>query len=94
MKVASAWNRVASHRLWTFLLITIGSAGSVIYPHPPLVAFGALAGITLTPKRALRADRYLAGQSVLWLWSIPISSNLRSVGIGHGIRDTFGDGNG
>jgi hypothetical protein len=49
------WNWVASHRLWSFLLIAIGSASSVIYPHPPLVAFGAIAGTTLTPKRALGA---------------------------------------
>ncbi|MFM7447620.1 MAG: hypothetical protein ACKO24_03350 [Leptolyngbyaceae cyanobacterium] len=52
---SNAWNRVASHRLWSFLLIAIGSASSVIYPHPPLVAFGAIAGTTLTPKRALSA---------------------------------------
>jgi hypothetical protein len=46
---------VASDRLWTFLLVAIGSASSVIYPHPPLAAFGAIAGTTLTPRRALSA---------------------------------------
>lgn len=52
---SNGWNRVASYRLWTFLLIVIGSASSVIYPHPPLVAFGAIAGSTLTPRCALSA---------------------------------------
>ncbi|NJL54024.1 hypothetical protein HC928_01890 [bacterium] len=46
------WNRVANQRRWMFLLIGIGSFSSVIYPHPPLVAFGAIAGSTLSPKRA------------------------------------------
>jgi hypothetical protein len=47
------WNRVASDRRWTFLLVAIGAFSSVIYPHPPFVAFGAIAGTTLKPKRAI-----------------------------------------
>lgn len=47
------WNRVASRRLWSFLLITIGAFSTVIYPHPPFVAFGAIAGTTLKPKPAI-----------------------------------------
>lgn len=47
------WNWVASDRLWTFLLVTIGAFSSVIYPHPPFVAFGAIAGTTLKPQRAV-----------------------------------------
>ncbi|NJR52901.1 MAG: hypothetical protein HC780_28375 [Leptolyngbyaceae cyanobacterium CSU_1_3] len=48
-----AWSRVASDRRWTFLLIAIGAFSSVIYPHPPFVAFGAIAGTTLKPRRAI-----------------------------------------
>jgi hypothetical protein len=47
------WNRLANRHFWTFLLMAIGSLSSVIYPHPPLVAFGVIAGSTLPPKRAL-----------------------------------------
>jgi hypothetical protein len=47
------WNRAASDRRWTFLLVAIGAFSSVIYPHPPFVAFGAIAGTTLKPKRAI-----------------------------------------
>jgi hypothetical protein len=50
---SSMWNRAASDRLWTFLLVTIGAFSSVIYPHPPFVAFGAVAGTTLKPRRAI-----------------------------------------
>ncbi|MBF2028214.1 MAG: hypothetical protein IGS48_15855 [Oscillatoriales cyanobacterium C42_A2020_001] len=50
---AVTWNWVASDRLWTFLLVAIGAFSSVIYPHPPFVAFGAIAGTTLKPKRAI-----------------------------------------
>jgi hypothetical protein len=47
------WNRAACDRLWTFFLVAIGAFSSVIYPHPPFVAFGAIAGTTLKPKRAI-----------------------------------------
>jgi hypothetical protein len=50
---SSVWNRAASDRLWTFLLVAIGAFSSVIYPHSPFVAFGAIAGTTLKPKRAI-----------------------------------------
>ncbi|GAB4230217.1 MAG: hypothetical protein Kow0049_11950 [Stanieria sp.] len=38
---------------WQLSLIAIGSASSVIYPHPPLVGFAAVAGNTLIRKKAL-----------------------------------------
>lgn len=38
---------------WQLSLITIGSASSIIYPHVPLVGFAAVAGNTLTRKKAL-----------------------------------------
>ncbi|NEP89505.1 MAG: hypothetical protein F6K18_23205 [Okeania sp. SIO2C2] len=46
--------RAISHsRLWQFLLITIGSASSIIYPHVPLVGFAAISGVTLNRKQAI-----------------------------------------
>lgn len=47
------WNRVASDRRWTFLLIAMGVFSSIIYPHPPFVAFSTIAGTTLKPKGAV-----------------------------------------
>lgn len=44
---------LVTHRPWSFLLIAIGSASSLIYPHAPLVSFAALAGITLNRKQAI-----------------------------------------
>ncbi|MGD1808268.1 hypothetical protein ACP6PL_22925 [Dapis sp. BLCC M126] len=46
--------KAMSHsRLWQFLLITIGSASSIIYPHIPLVGFAAISGVTLNRKQAI-----------------------------------------
>lgn len=46
--------KAMSHsRLWQFLLITIGSASSMIYPHVPLVGFAAISGVTLNRKQAI-----------------------------------------
>ncbi len=46
--------KAMSHsRLWQFLLITIGSASSIIYPHVPLVGFAAISGVTLNRKQAI-----------------------------------------
>lgn len=59
----SSWRSIAHSRLWFGLLIAIGSLSSAIYPHPPLVALGAIAGTTLTPRRALLAT------SAVWLAS-------------------------
>jgi hypothetical protein len=47
------WNTVANHRLWPLLLLAIGSASSIIYPHPPFVAFAAIAGTTLRARTAI-----------------------------------------
>ncbi|AFY89213.1 hypothetical protein [Chroococcidiopsis thermalis] len=52
----SRWARgcdaIARGWLWNFLLIFLGSASSVVYPHPPLVSFATIAGATLTCKKA------------------------------------------
>ncbi|MBD3882357.1 hypothetical protein IFO70_11350 [Phormidium tenue FACHB-886] len=48
----AAWQRVAQSRIWLLLLLSIGTLGSVVYPHPPLVALGAIAATTLKPSRA------------------------------------------
>ncbi|MGD1704210.1 hypothetical protein [Dapis sp. BLCC M229] len=46
--------KAMSHsRLWQFLLITLGSASSIIYPHVPLVGFAAISGVTLNRKQAI-----------------------------------------
>ncbi|NES73338.1 MAG: hypothetical protein F6K24_53185, partial [Okeania sp. SIO2D1] len=46
--------KAMSHsRLWQFLLITIGSASSMIYPHVPLVGFATISGVTLNRKQAI-----------------------------------------
>ncbi|MGI0484211.1 hypothetical protein ACN4EK_02170 [Pantanalinema rosaneae CENA516] len=47
------WKRVASDRRWSFLLIAMGVFSSIIYPHPPFVAFSAISGTTLKPRRAI-----------------------------------------
>ena len=51
------WNNAekarSRSRLWQFLLITIGSASSVIYPHVPFVGFAAISGVTLNRKQAI-----------------------------------------
>ncbi len=47
------WSRVASDRRWIFLLMGMRVFSSIIYPHPPFVAFGAIAGTTLKPRRAI-----------------------------------------
>ncbi len=49
----SAWIVIAKSKWWQFCLITIGSLSNIIYPHVPLVGFAAVAGNTLTLKKAL-----------------------------------------
>ena len=45
---------IAHNQLWFFLLTALGSASNVVYTCTvPLVGFGAIAGITLTRKKAL-----------------------------------------
>jgi hypothetical protein len=100
---SSAWNRVARDRRWTFLLVAIGSFSSVIYPHPPLVAFAATAGTTLTPKRALSAATgiWLVNQiygyglrqypqtSEAFLWGLVMGLGTVLVAVMAAIRPTF-----
>jgi hypothetical protein len=42
-----------ANKLWQYCLIALGSASSLIYPHPPLVCFATLAGITLNRRQAV-----------------------------------------
>lgn len=58
---AIRWQSIAQNRVWLMLVLAVGSASSVVYPHPPLVAFGAIAGTTLTPQKALGAT------AAIWL---------------------------
>jgi len=65
-------------RLWFFLLIAIGTFSSVIYPHPPLVAFGASQAV----RSNLNARFY---QQPIWftnqlrLWSAWLPSHDRGL---------------
>ena len=49
----TAGEMVSNSNKWQLSLIAIGSASSIIYPHVPLVGFAAVAGNTLTRKKAL-----------------------------------------
>ena len=49
----SAWKTVSQGSFWQFSLIFVGCVSSLIYPHAPLVGFSAVAGNTLTRKKAL-----------------------------------------
>jgi len=49
---STQWQAIAHSRIWFMSFLAIGAFSSVIYPHPPLIAFGAIAGTTLKPKRA------------------------------------------
>ena len=48
-----AYKVISKSNWWQIFLITIGSASSIIYPHVPLVGLAAVAGNTLTRKKAL-----------------------------------------
>lgn len=50
---SNAEKAISHSRLWQFLLITIGSASSIIYPHVPLVGFATISGVTLNRKQAI-----------------------------------------
>ncbi|MEM6611388.1 MAG: hypothetical protein AAF652_03870 [Cyanobacteria bacterium P01_C01_bin.72] len=49
----TAGEMVSNSNKWQLFLIAIGSACNIIYPHVPLVGFAAVAGNTLTRKKAL-----------------------------------------
>ncbi|ACB54168.1 hypothetical protein cce_4820 [Crocosphaera subtropica ATCC 51142] len=49
----SAWKTVSQGSFWQFSLIFVGYVSSLVYPHAPLVGFSAVAGNTLTRKKAL-----------------------------------------
>ncbi len=49
----TAGEMVSNSNKWQLSLIAIGSISSIIYPHVPLVGFAAVAGNTLTRKKAL-----------------------------------------
>lgn len=48
-----AGDAIALSNWWQMFLIVVGSASSIVYPHVPLVGFAAVAGNTLTRKKAL-----------------------------------------
>lgn len=50
---STQWQAIAHSRIWFMSVLAISAFSSVIYPHPPLVAFGAIAGTTFKPKRAI-----------------------------------------
>ena len=58
---SNAEKAISYSRLWEFLLITIGSASSIIYPHVPLVGFAAISGVTLNRKQAIISSM------IIWL---------------------------
>ncbi|MFB2978580.1 hypothetical protein [Microseira sp. BLCC-F43] len=51
---SSGWKAVERGSLWVVLLTAIATASSLIYPHPPLVSFATIAGVTLTPTKAVK----------------------------------------
>lgn len=53
---SAAQKAIARSGLWQFILIAIGSASSIIYPHVPLVGFAAISGATLNRKQAIIAS--------------------------------------
>ena len=60
---SNAEKAISYSRLWEFLLITIGSASSIIYPHVPLVGFAAISGVTLNRKQAIISSM------IIWLFN-------------------------
>ncbi|MDJ0509480.1 MAG: hypothetical protein QNJ64_09540 [Crocosphaera sp.] len=49
----SVCQKISQGIFWQFSLIFVGCVSSLIYPHAPLVGFSAVAGNTLTQKKAL-----------------------------------------
>lgn len=49
------WQSTANRWSWFVGLIAFGSFSSALYPHPPLVALGTVAGSTLPPRKAIAA---------------------------------------
>jgi uncharacterized membrane protein (DUF485 family) len=47
------WNALAHGRLWSSLLIGLGTVSSIVSPHAALVGFATVAGATLTHRRAI-----------------------------------------
>lgn len=60
---SNAEKAISRSHLWQFLLITIGSASSIIYPHVPLVGFAAISGVTLNRKQAIISS------IIIWLFN-------------------------
>ena len=56
------WQAIAQGRLWFFLLISAGSASSVIYPHAPLTGLAVVAGASLNRRKA--------AISILTIWLV------------------------
>ena len=56
------WQAISQGRLWFLLLISAGSASSVIYPHAPLTGLAVVAGASL--------NRQKAAFSILTIWLV------------------------
>ena len=49
----TAWRSIAYSRFWPFTVLAIGTASNFVYAHAPLVAFAAMAGVTLPRRKAI-----------------------------------------
>jgi hypothetical protein len=68
----AACRRLAASRLWSFLLLLMGTASCAIYPHPPLVGFATVAGTTLTQKKSIKL------MVIIWLINQSLGYSLRN----------------
>jgi len=59
--INAAWRAIAHSNGWGFCLLAGGIASAIVYPHAPLAAFAAMAGVSLPRQRAIA----LIG--ILWL---------------------------
>ena len=50
---SKAWRSIACSRFWPFAMLAIGTASNLVYAHTPLVAFAAMAGMTLPRRKAI-----------------------------------------
>ena len=57
-------------RRWAFLLTSVGALSSIVYPHAPLVAVGAVSGATLRTRLALQVALlvWLVNQLYGFIW--------------------------